>query len=499
MNNKDTNITPENKKNKGGLNKKYLRIGSFSITMTAVVIAVVVVLNLFVSEIPTTYTKFDLSSESLFSIGEETEKILSSSSEDVTFYILSQKGSEDATISELLERYAAINPKITVKTVDPTTNPTFIEKYTNEALSSNSVIAESAKRNYIIDYYDIYVTEYSDEELYYYYYYGQMPTGTSYFCGELMFTTAFDYVTRDDLPTAYVLTGHGETALSDTFTSYITSDNIGLVKDYSLLTVDDFPEDCTSVIINKPTSDISADELEKLRTYLDEGGNIILITGALSYSSAAMPNFTSLAKYMGLEPVDGLAVETNKNNYTMYPYYLLPNLGTTSSGPLALLSNTSIYVLMDTAHGIISDGTTNVIPILSTSSSAFVKTDLRAETFEKADGDIEGMTYVGAAVEGVGDGTRSETSKFVWYSSGAVTDENADMYVSGGNSAVFMATVNWMSDNETSISIAAKQLSTETLTVTQAQANLWSIIIVIVIPLAVVGLGFAVWFKRRKK
>lgn len=499
MNSKDMNITPENKKNKGRLNKKYLKIGSFSITMTAVVIAVVVVLNMFISEIPTTYTKFDLSSESLFSIGEETETILAGSDEKVTFYILARNGYEDSNISELLGRYSSINPNITVKSVDPTTNPTFIEKYTSESLSSNSVIAESSKRNYVIDYYDIYVTEYSDEELYYYYYYGQMPTGTSYFCGELMFTTAFDYVTRDDLPTTYVLTGHGETALNDTLTSHITSDNIGIVKDYSILTVDSLPEDCSSVIINQPTSDISSDELEKLKTYLDEGGNIILVTGAFSYSSDTMPNFTSLAKYMGLESVDGLVVETNKNNYMMYPYYILPNLGSTSSGPLSLLSNTNIYALTITAHGIISDGTTEVIPLLKTTSSSYVKGDLSSESLGKTDGDIEGMTYVGAAVEGAGDGTRADSSKFVWFSSGSIADENADMYVSGGNSAIFIAAVNWMSDNETSISIMAKQLDTESLTVTQAQANLWSVVLVFVIPLAVIGLGFAVWFKRRKK
>lgn len=495
MNNniKDTNITPDSMKKKGGMNKKYLKIGSFSITMTAVVIAVVVVLNLFVAELPTTYTKFDLSSESLYSISEETETILAGSDEEVTFYILSQKGYEDSTITELLGRYSALNSKISVKTVDPTTNPTFIEKYTSETLSSNSVIAESGKRHYIIDYYDIYVTEYSEEELYYYYYYGQMPTGTPYFYGEMRFTTAYDYVTRDDLPTAYVLTGHGETALSETHTSYITAENIGLVKDFSLLTVEALPEDCTSLIINTPTSDISVNELEKLTSYIDNGGNIILLTGALTFSSESMPNLAALAKHMGLESVDGITVETNSNNYMMYPYYLLPTLGATDYGPLSNLSNTNIYVLADTAHGIISDGTTSVIPLLSTTSDAYVKADLNAQSIAKADGDIEGTVCVGAAVESAGG------SKFVWFSSSSIANDGADAYVSGGNSAVFMASLNWMCGNETSISIMAKQLQVEALTVTAAQAAVWSIIVVFVIPLSVIALGFTVWYRRRKK
>lgn len=494
-----TNITPVQKTKKAGLNKKYLKIGSFSITMTAVVIAVVIVLNLFAAEIPATYTKFDLSAASLYSIGEETETVLAGVDEDVTFTILAQRGSEDQTIMELLERYSALNDHIKIKTVDPITNPTYIEKYTSEALSQNSVIAESAKRHYVVDYYDIYTVEYSEEELYYYYYYGQYPTGTPYFSGELALTTAIDYVTRDDLPTAYTLTGHGETALSTTMETYISTENIARVSDFSLLTVEALPEDCSSIIINQPTSDISADECEKLKAYLEEGGNIVLITGALSYNSNLMPNITALAKYMGLEPIDGIVIETDQNHYMMTGHYLLPNLGTTSAGPLSLLPNSQIYVFLNAAHGILSDGTQNVIPLLSTTSGAYVKGDLSGEDLSKAEGDVEGMVYVGAAVEMSADGTRSDTGKFVWYSSPAIADETADAYVSGGNSAVFMSTVNWMNENTINLSILAKQMQVEALTVPAADAGLWSIVVIFVIPLAVFACGFVVWYKRRKR
>ena len=50
----------ENKTMNKKLNKKYLKIGSFSMVMTAVVLAAVILLNLFISEIPSTYTKATL-------------------------------------------------------------------------------------------------------------------------------------------------------------------------------------------------------------------------------------------------------------------------------------------------------------------------------------------------------------------------------------------------------------------------------------------------------
>jgi len=496
--NHENNTAPA-KNPKTGLNKKYLKIGSFSLTMTAVVIAVVVVVNLFAAEIPATYTKFDLTSQSLFSIGAETETILASVDEDVTFTILAQRGNEDTTIMSLLERYQALNDHIKIKTVDPVTNPTFIEKYSSEVLPENSVIVESPKRFYVADNYAIYTVQYSEEELYYYYYYGQMPTGTKYFSGELALTTALDYVTRDDLPTAYTLSGHGETALSETIEGYISTENIARVSDYSLLTVERLPDDCSSIIINQPTSDFSSDEIEKLKNYLGEGGNIILITGAVSFNANLMPNLASLCEYMGLESADGIVMETDQNHYMMAQHYLLPNLGTTSTGPLALLSNPQIYVLANASHGILSNGSKNVIPLLSTTSGAYVKSDLSGEDLSKSDVDLEGMVYVGAAVEEKADGTRGDTSKFVWFSTPALTDESADSWVSGGNSAVFMASVNWMSENKTSLSIMAKSMQVQALTVPELHAAVWSAVVVIIIPVAIMALGFVVWFRRRKR
>ncbi len=485
-------------KQKNSLNKKYLKIGSFSITMTVVVIAVVIAVNLLVSELPSTVTKIDMSEKELYTIGAETQTVISSVDEDVTFYLIAQRGSEDSVITELLDRYTALNPKIKVKTVDPVTNPTFIEQYTSQSLNQNSVIAVSGKRNYAVDYTEIYTTEYSEEEIYNYYYYGQMPQGTQYFNGELALTTALDYVTRDDLPKAYFLTGHGETALDETYSGYVTSENIQR-EELSMLTHDKVPEDATAVLIVNPTSDISTEEAEKFISYIDDGGSMILITGALNYSSSKMPNLTSVAKHVGLEPVDGLVIETDQNHYMMQPHYLLPSLGSTDTEPLSMLENKKSYVLANAAHGIISDGTHDVSPLLYTTSGAYVKSDLNSEDLSKADGDISGTMYIGASVTGDSNGERSEEYKFVWYSSPAVVDSGADSWVSGGNSGVFMATLGWMCENKINLSIMAKQLQVEALSVTSADAALWSVILVFVIPITVFVIGFVVWFRRRKK
>lgn len=490
--------TPMTKEKK---NKKVLKIGSFSITVTAVVIAIAVVVNLFVNELPGTITKWDTSALQLYTVGEETEGVLANVDRDVHFYILAQRGQEDSTISGLLERYEALSDHVKVSVVDPATNPTFISQYTDENLNQNSVIVESDLRSYVLDYYDIYTTEYSEEDYYNYIYYGVYPTGTPYFNGELAFTTAVDYVTRDDLPVLYSLTGHGETELDATYLEYITAENVA-TETLSLLTIDAIPEDCSAILISDPTGDINEDELTMLQTYLAEGGNIILVTNYQNYTEQSMPNLATLCAELGLESVDGIVMEGDRNHYTGYPYTILPTFG--STGPMSLVSDSTQYALMYAAHGIIANGnaTGTVIPMLSTSSSAYVKSVPVSGSFttlEKEDSDIAGQVYVAAAVTGEADGTRGDEYKFVWYASPSIISSSYDQYVSGGNSAVFMGSVSWMAENKISLSILAKQLQVEALTLTSAQSGIWSVVVIFVLPLSLLAAGFVIWFRRRKR
>ena len=140
-------------------NLKTTKMGAYSAFLTLVVIAFVIVVNLMVGELPTTVTKFDTSSLQLYTLTNSTIDIVEGLTEDVTMYYIVQNGTEDVNIEEMLNRYSSYSNRIKVRKIDPTSNPGFSAKYTDDQLTGNSVIVESAKRSSVVMYEDI--TRYS--------------------------------------------------------------------------------------------------------------------------------------------------------------------------------------------------------------------------------------------------------------------------------------------------------------------------------------------------
>ena len=182
------------------------KAGSYSAFAAAVVIAIAVLANLAVQALPQTATQIDLTAQSLYTLSDQTRRIAASLDTDVNLYLLALRGNEDDTISRLLQSYAELNSHIHVSNVDPTEQPTFLDTYDLDInqLYANSVLVDGGGRSRLVSYSDIYVTDYSMNYSTY-----QYDTSTS-FDGENALTNAIHYVSSQNLPKVYQLTGHGE-------------------------------------------------------------------------------------------------------------------------------------------------------------------------------------------------------------------------------------------------------------------------------------------------
>lgn len=475
-------------RNKG--NKKMLKHGSYSIAMTALMIAIVVILNLVIQEIPSKYREFDLSSQKLYTIGEQTEKILKNLKKDVNLYYIAQDGTESNDIEKLLEKYEEGSKHIKVEKKDPAVYPKFASQYTSEQLSNNSIIVECGEKNKVVDYQDMYETTVNYQT------YSQQVTG---FDGEGQLTSAINYVVSEDMPVLYTLTGHDELSMSESMKETIQKSNIE-IRDLNLLTEEAVPEDTECLFIFSPKTDIAEDEAKKIISYLENGGKAIILS---DYTEIEMPNFNSLLENYGVQPENGIILEGDQDHYiAQNQYYLLPNIESHEIN--SNLSSKSKYVLTALSPGIKSlenvRDTIKIDSILTTSDSAYQKTDLEnMETTEKEDGDLEGPFPLAVSItEDLGDDKKTQ---IVYFASSAIFNDQMNATVSGANYELLSSSLSWLcgTEEDSSISIPSKSYDMTTLMVPSSDASFWSIFVTAVVPVTILLVGFGIWLKRRKQ
>lgn len=469
------------------INLKKLKNGSYSILFTVAVIAVVMIINLIINEIPSRFTKFDVSDQKMYSVGEQTKKTVSDLTDEVTVYYIVQKDNEDGAISKMLERYQDFSKHLKVVKKDPVLNPNFASAYTEGQLSENSLIVVKGDKSKVLQYNSLYTME-TDPQT--------MQNSVTGFDGEGQLTSAISYVTSENTPIVYQVEGHGEQSLPGIITEAIEKDNMD-VKSVNLLTQEKVPDDAASIIICSPAKDFSKEETEMVLNYLENGGKALVFS---DYTKEQQPNFESIMESYGVKAVDGIVLEADSQHYYQQPYYLVPEIGSTDITNEMVAQKRN--VLLAGSAGIQKldqyRDTLSISSLLSTSDSAYSKSDVEnMSQFEKEKDDIVGPFDLGVAVsESLGD---NET-QMVYFSTSSILDENMNQMVSGANQELVMKALSWMcKEDQTSVSIASKSLQMSPLTLTQFQISVWSMITLILIPGVFIVLGFVIWLKRRKQ
>ena len=460
-------------------NRIALQGGSYSLIITAVVLAILIAVNVLVSALPASLTKYDISSAKLYSITSNTKVVVNALEEDVTIYWIVQSGEEDAVIENLLSKYESLSDHISVVKRNPDVYPTFAEQYTDETVQNNSLVVECGDRSRFIGYNDIYVQE---ADIYSYSY------NTS-FDGEGAITSAIDYVVTEDLPQLYLLEGHGEQELPATFRDQVEKENIE-INTLSLLTVDEIPEEADCIMIYAPTSDISAEEKDMLAEYTKNGGKLLVAAGPVAEGS--LDNLYSLLSDYGVEPCEGIVVETDREHYTLQPYVLLPDMA--SHAITDSLIEEHYYPNMPISLGLdVSGADSAVTPLMTTSDTSFSKiAGYDLDTYEKEDGDIDGPFAVAVSVN-CGSG-----GQMVWFTSSVFLEDMYNAFASGSNSDLAMNALSSLIGEREAMAIRSKSLNYNYLNISSSTASLLKVLMIGVFPLAYLGIGIGVIVRRRR-
>ncbi len=456
--------------------------GSYSIVATAIVLAIMIVVNILASALPSSLTKYDISATKLYSITSNTKVVVNALNQDVTIYWIVQSDKEDEVIENLLDKYESLSDHIQVIKKNPDAFPTFVEQYTSEDAPNNSLIVECGDRSRFISYNDIYLQE---ADIYSYSY------NTS-FDGEGAITSAIDYVTNEDQPQLYLLEGHGEKDLPANFSEQLERENIETVS-LSLPTVDEIPEDADCIMIYSPASDISEKEKHMLADYVSDGGKLFVAAGPVKEEN--LTNLNSLLENYQVETAEGIVIEGDRSRYAFgYPYMLLPEM--TDSDITDSLIEARYSAILPVSGGMTVTGSSangTVTELLTTSEDSFAKKDgYQLDSYDYEDGDTYGPFALAVSVEDNSGG------QIVWFSSSVFMEDMYNAYSSGANSDLAMNAVSSLIGETQAMAIRSKSLNYNYLTISDSTSSLLKVLMIGVFPLAYLGIGIVIIMRRRR-
>jgi ABC-2 type transport system permease protein len=478
------------------MKSRKLKYGILATVYTVVFIIAVVVVNIFIGYLTDRYVlEFDMTSEDLYEISEDTKEVLADLDEQVTITVLAEESdSKDtlllAKIHEVLQRYEALaGGKIKLEFINPTLNPQLLEKYSSLGKPSHGdIIIESSKRFKHLTPSNLYEYK-SDKE-----------TGEKYIVGlraEQRLTSGILFVLADSIPSALYTTGHGEIANLTRLDGLLTSGNyeVGTIN----LALEDIPEETTILIISSPTADFTDEEIEKMDAFFARGGNAII---TMTYTvTEPLERLERYFEEWGIR-YDTSMVMDRKQSLSGYPMYVVPTIHDVE-GLTETLDTKSSFILVPGARPIellFSESGWRANKVLFSSSSAAYSKSFEkgiVSAIEQEEGDKLGPFNVGVlSVETHMDNLDYDYSFLLFLNTGMISDsvlETDNML----NSKYMMAAIDMMTDDSDAVIIQPKNFSSITLTVLGSQVRALFWILIIVIPFGILAVGIAIWLRRR--
>ncbi|HTO22415.1 MAG TPA: Gldg family protein [Spirochaetia bacterium] len=476
------------------LSSKKVRYGGYATLLVLGALAVVIVINVLVDQVP---GKLDLTKNKIYTLAPETYKLLDSLKSDVTVTTIGKQGSEDPTVKALLAKYASHGGHVKLATVDPDLNPGWAKQFdtTGQGLGAGSLVVASGKKFKTIGQYDMYNYDTSNYD----------PTNPNSaprltsLSIEQRVTSAIQYVTAAKNVTIYQLTGHGESTLASLgLTTAVGNENYE-VKDLNLLTDKTVPAGADIVLVMAPKKDISAEDADKLRAYLAGGGRMVVLLDVITAANPT-PNLAGLLATYGVEVRNVVVVEGDTNKVAAQnPLFIIPNLEyhdilsplRTNNYDMVLIGAQAIKTLD------LKKRTLKIEPLLTSSPRSYGKVDIaNAKSVDRAPQDIPGPFDLAVAItdpaqDAGGQDTRLVVVGNVKFLQGGMPGQVP------GNGDFFMNSIGWLRGQKDSITIRPKDVSQMRLSMSQLEALLFSGLVVVILPLLILGSGLVVWLRRR--
>jgi ABC-type uncharacterized transport system involved in gliding motility auxiliary subunit len=465
------------------LGSRSARYGANAVLYTLIFLAILVLVNIVASTHP---LRKDLTEGGLFSLSDQSKKVLDNLEEDVEVLAFFQ-AAKGTRLDDLLKNYANYSPRFSYEFIDPVKHP---EKAAQHEVTTT----------------DILVVKCGDRET-------KIPGIL-----EEDITNAILKIANPAQKKIRFLTTHGERDLTgEDEAGYIVAKKALENENYEVLPLElymleEVPADTDVLVVASPEKPLEKNELEAIEKYIDGGGNALFLM-----DPGTSPGLDEFLKKYGVEAGNNVVVDQ------VFRLFYGPALGVdpvvASYGVHDITRDFQGQTVFHMAQSIdlaepMPDGVTGV-SLAKTSASSWAETDLErffeksevARTDEDPSGPVsiavaltveaEAEVYeeVEAEVDEDEDAPSKEEARVVVFGDAAFIDNEhiPKMY----NADLFLNTVNWLAEEEEMISIRPKTTRGSRVLMTPKETRDIFYMSVLILPEFLLLFGLAIWWRRR--
>ena len=309
--------------------------------IVAILCVCAIVINGISFLLPAGTAALDMTVGKRYTVEERNRELLKSLDREVTLTVMNADGS-DRALEAYLEILDGMSPWVKVRYAKGEDEAELLASagLTAATTPTYTLVASTDKRAAYVDYIDLFyyvntnanvvgfvnyyramsgISPTSDSMVQigmneYYTYYNLLGSGASYaeyfaalvqesvlyFEGDSIISL-IEYAAADMIPREYVLTGNGEKDPKGTLLyELLATFGEDAYTPLDLTETGEIPADAASVLIFRPTEDYSAEEIGALRSYLERGGTVTVITDPTNLT--ATPALMALLSSYGMTP-----------------------------------------------------------------------------------------------------------------------------------------------------------------------------------------------------
>ena len=456
------------------LKKRQTKYGAYLAVYLLIVLAILSAANYLANR----YNKsLDSTSNKIFSLSDQTKKVVSGLQQDVRIYYFDQTARINnsqfgPSPKDLLERYDNLSPKLTVEFVDPVKNPK--RALDMKVTSAGTTVIEVAGRREE-------AKSLSEEQI----------------------TNALIRALKVNKRTACFLEGHGEHDLENSdpggFSNVkesLESSNFS-TRGISLLEKEpSVPQDCTVLVVGGPRTELVEVETGAIKKFIEAGGRAMFLLDPPTKGIAT----TKLAQLLGdwgVKVNADLVVDLSGIGQLFGADALSPLVAKYESHAITreMRNVASLFPIARSVEPGDSKDKITVEKLFATTPRSFGTTDLASREIKvdpKKDKPGPLSLAVAATYRTEKEGTQG---RFVVTGSSSFASNSALGF--GGNRDLFLNMMSWLTSDEDLISIRPKDPEDRRLTLSASQMRTIFYTSMISLPLLIIVSGTYVWWRRR--